>query len=252
MEGDDGVPRLLREYGSAMAPEPDRKAKTWAAIAAATGAAGAAASASAWQSASTKVLVASVSVALLGAGAAWVALGGAASVARESVRAPGAPVATSSTPTAEPSAPEPGPRDTTALAGGDATEETSESDAPPRAAARPARPRPRAARSSDPTPEPSSARAAETGSLLAELTLIREAQRAVVARDTAAALAALDQHAARYPAGSLVREREITRIRALCEARRTSEAERVAASIAENADPAVARALSRCAREDAP
>ncbi|HJL22106.1 MAG TPA: hypothetical protein RMH80_07725, partial [Polyangiaceae bacterium LLY-WYZ-15_(1-7)] len=90
--------------------------------------------------------------------------------------------------------------------------------APSPPAGRAERPRPaRAARSDSPAPEPAEA----SGPALAlELGLLRRARSALGAGRTDAALAALREHAERFPDGALAAERDGTRALALCEAGR--------------------------------
>ena len=76
-------------------------------------------------------------------------------------------------------------------------------------------------------PAPRSAGSASSGdadSLAEELALMREARSALSSGNPAGALALLDQHAARYPRGTLTQERLATRIFALCALGRTSQA----------------------------
>jgi hypothetical protein len=57
----------------------------------------------------------------------------------------------------------------------------------------------------------------ETSTLAAETALLRDADRALRAGDTATALARLDDHAARFPKGALAPERSAERLIVLCE-----------------------------------
>jgi hypothetical protein len=59
--------------------------------------------------------------------------------------------------------------------------------------------------------------AAPASTLAAETTLLRDADRALRAGDTATALARLDEHAARFPDGALAPERAGERLVVLCE-----------------------------------
>lgn len=54
--------------------------------------------------------------------------------------------------------------------------------------------------------------------------MLASATRALAARDATAALAHVDEHAARFPAGVLAEEREALRIEALLLANRTADA----------------------------
>lgn len=252
MEPDEQEVRdLLRAYGTKAQPPPDQKAKTWTAIAAATGLGGAAASASAWSSTWTKVGFTTIALAILGGGAAWLSAGRTTTVASS---APD--VATDTTaPLAEPTNSAPLEPEPAAVA---MVETIEASDiAPPRV--EPAATRPRGARTAQ-TPrevateaspiEPTATVAAsgdttsEASSLAAELALLREAQRALASHDSSAALAALDRHEAEFPRGALAHERDVARIAALCEDGRRRDAAHVAARAEQR--PAIARALSRC------
>jgi hypothetical protein len=70
------------------------------------------------------------------------------------------------------------------------------------------------------------AAAPSTSGLAAELALLREAQRALAARDLPRALELLDRHAQRYPQGSLVPERLAARAVTLCRMRRGEQGAR--------------------------
>ncbi|UJR81716.1 hypothetical protein [Sandaracinus amylolyticus] len=78
----------------------------------------------------------------------------------------------------------------------------------------------------DPRPRPraSAPPPAAPDALLAETALLRDAHRALRAHDATRALALLDDHAARFPQGTLREERLATRVLALCEAGRTDAA----------------------------
>jgi RNA polymerase sigma-70 factor (ECF subfamily) len=79
---------------------------------------------------------------------------------------------------------------------------------------------------------PSNARQPATESrpdaLREEVQLLRDAQAALRRQDAATALATLDDHARRFPRGQLAAERETTRIRALCAAKKPEDAAAVA------------------------
>jgi len=62
-----------------------------------------------------------------------------------------------------------------------------------------------------------------------EARLLREADRAMKARDWTGALRILDEHAARFPSGTLAPERAVQRVLALCGAGRVDQARREAA-----------------------
>jgi hypothetical protein len=81
--------------------------------------------------------------------------------------------------------------------------------APPPPVALPAAP----ARQLVPSPSASAA-----SSLEAEVALVREARRALNANDTARAMALLDEHAARFPNGTLVQDRDALQVFATCAA----------------------------------
>jgi outer membrane protein assembly factor BamD (BamD/ComL family) len=57
---------------------------------------------------------------------------------------------------------------------------------------------------------------------------LKAAEQALRAGDPGSALRALDEHARRYPNGSLAEERTVSRVLALCAAGRTDEARGVA------------------------
>lgn len=63
----------------------------------------------------------------------------------------------------------------------------------------------------------------------AELALVRPAQRALTADQPATALRLLEEHARRFPSGSLAKEREVSRVVALCRLGRVGEANRARA-----------------------
>lgn len=84
--------------------------------------------------------------------------------------------------------------------------------------------------------------------LLGEIRLLHEAQSALAAHDPTRALARLDEHAARYPHGSLRQESLAERVVALCQLGRTDEARSLAAPLLrENTrSPAVERVRASC------
>jgi hypothetical protein len=84
--------------------------------------------------------------------------------------------------------------------------------------------------------------------LLGEIRLLHEAQSALAAHDPSRALARLDEHAARYPHGSLRQESLAERVVALCQLGRTDEARSLAAPLLrENTrSPAVERVRASC------
>lgn len=84
----------------------------------------------------------------------------------------------------------------------------------------------------------------ETNGLAEEIALLQRARRALARGDAAAALSALDEHAARFPGGTLAPERAHARVSALCLAGRRAEAETEAERLGRT--PAVLRALARC------
>ncbi len=89
----------------------------------------------------------------------------------------------------------------------------------------------------------------ETGDgLLGEIRLLHEAQSALAAHDPTRALARLDEHAARYPRGTLRQESLAERVVALCQLGRTDEARALAAPLLrENTrSPAVERVRASC------
>lgn len=89
----------------------------------------------------------------------------------------------------------------------------------------------------------------ETGDgLLGEIRLLHEAQSALAAHDPTRALARLDEHAARYPHGTLRQESLAERIVALCQLGRANEARALAAPLLrENTrSPAIERVRASC------
>jgi hypothetical protein len=89
--------------------------------------------------------------------------------------------------------------------------------------------------------------AARTSTLAEETTLLRDADRALRAGDTATALARLDEHAARFPRGALAPERSAERLIVLCELG-TADPRAVSQFLAARADaPLAARVRRACA-----
>ncbi|HLV21444.1 MAG TPA: hypothetical protein VKZ49_11195 [Polyangiaceae bacterium] len=99
------------------------------------------------------------------------------------------------------------------------------------------------------TPLPDVAPAAPVTGIAAEVALLKRAQQQLAAGDARASLAALDEHARTFPAGTLTAERLAARVFALC-ALGDAEAARTAAreflSLAP-ASPLVPRVLASCA-----
>jgi hypothetical protein len=96
------------------------------------------------------------------------------------------------------------------------------------------------------------ARALEGETLSAELALLHDARQALAGGDAAAALQALDGHAARFPKAVLRQEALSARALALCATGRTAEAHRAAAQLARIAprSPHLIRLADSCALED--
>ncbi len=69
----------------------------------------------------------------------------------------------------------------------------------------------------------------EQDPLQAELALMSKARSALKAEDQARAVELLDEHATRFPKGTFARERDLSRIRALCELGKASRARKIAA-----------------------
>jgi hypothetical protein len=89
---------------------------------------------------------------------------------------------------------------------------------------------------SSPVPDPAGASPviarhgpAAAAEVEAEVQILRDAHAALQAGDPAGALALLDVHARRFPAGALAEEREATRPAALCVLGRTADARQAAA-----------------------
>lgn len=96
--------------------------------------------------------------------------------------------------------------------------------------------------------------AAATGaaSLAEETRLLEAAQRELAKNQGGAALAMLDEHAARFPSGALSEERSAARILALCGVGRTGEARSAAKAFiaASPSSPLVPRLESSCASSE--
>lgn len=92
----------------------------------------------------------------------------------------------------------------------DARPESAEKPAPEVGSAAPARPSRAPTTRSIHVPK-------DMPSLDAELALLRAAREALARHDAAAALASLEQHARRFPAGHLIEERMLLRVQAQCE-----------------------------------
>jgi hypothetical protein len=86
-------------------------------------------------------------------------------------------------------------------------------------------------------------------SLAEETRLLEAAQRELARNQGGAALALLDEHAAKFPRGALSEERAAARILALCHLGRTGEARRAAEAFVSAApqSPLVPRLESSCA-----
>lgn len=114
------------------------------------------------------------------------------------------------------------------------------SSEPPAVAVTTAEPTRRASRPSAPPPE---------GSLAEETTLLRAAKTALAEGRAEAALTPLQEHARRFPQGQLADARHRTRIRALCDLGRVSQARGEARQLARTrpGDPLAQQALSICA-----
>jgi hypothetical protein len=100
-----------------------------------------------------------------------------------------------------------------------------------------------------PPPRPQrSATPAWTSTLPAEADLLRSADESFRAGSPALALAALDEHAARFPSGALVQEREAERVVVLCALGRTQDARTAAGAFLRSwpRSPLAARVRSSC------
>lgn len=198
----DDVRSLLRDARAVPPMSADDRAAILAALAAPSGSGGGSPGASA---ASSKPLLAGLAVAVLGGAAVAIVLATRTSAPAVETRPP--PVATTpaTAVTTEPVAPSAPPA-------------APEASAAPEMSALPNRapPRPSVA----PRAVPS---AAPEDTLGAESALVAKA-RANVDRDPAAALAALDEHARRFPNGELAPERDFLAIKALKREGRVDEA----------------------------
>ncbi len=118
--------------------------------------------------------------------------------------------------------------------------------APPVSAAPSATVAPSAPTAAPPSAEPTSSAASSTAAdpLASENELIARAQRALASGQAGQALAALDEHARRFPSGMLAPEREAARALALCAAGRTSEGRAAAAPfVKDDADSPIAKRI---------
>lgn len=107
-----------------------------------------------------------------------------------------------------------------------------------------------------PSPEPAAVSAAALQPAPVEppgeLSLIRKAMTSLRDRDAVRALSLLDEHAARYPAGSFGTERRGLRVVALCAAGKLAEGQREQAAFLKSAggSPIAARVRGACAERD--
>jgi hypothetical protein len=87
-----------------------------------------------------------------------------------------------------------------------------------------------------------------TSTLPAEAELLRRADESLRAGSAVLALAALDEHAARFPSGALVQEREAERVVVLCALGRTQDARTAAGAFLRSwpRSPLAARVRSSC------
>lgn len=241
MDAEEQTRQLLRAYGERLAPSPEKRDRAWAAITAAAAAAPAVASAPAAGNLALKAALGVGALITIGL-ASWSWSRTSDGVADERpTRAAPAPAAVAapteeeevsirdeaeatSSPTATGS-----PR-VSELSAHARTVGPSEGAAPTEATAQPSSVAP-----VDPRP---------SGTLAEELALMDRARQAIARDDAAAALAALDDHTSRFPTGTLVRERDVLRVTALCVAGRDDEA--IAVATAAGPRPAITRALSRC------
>lgn len=244
MDADERTQQLLRAYGERSAPSPQKRDRAWAAIAAAVAATPAIASA---PPAGNLVLKTALGVgAVLTIGLASWSWGRTSDGTADERTAHSTHTAPASGAVAAPTTPE---------------EEVSapdEGEAAPSPTAIPARETEPSmeAHAVEPSEElaPSEATTAPavvvpidpptSGTLAEELALMDRARQAIARNDAAEALRALDDHATRFPQGTLIRERDVLRVTALCVAGREDEAIEVAAAAGPR--PAITRALSRC------
>lgn len=239
MDADERTRQLLRAYGERSAPSPEKRDRAWAAIAAAAAGAPAIPSAPAAGNLVLKTALGIGVVITIGL-ASW-------SWNRTSDRVTGERPASSTEP-----APESG-----AVASRTALEEEVSAREEPEVVPSPAptelvrvsEPSARAATPSEgrapaEVEEPAASSPPLAGTLAEELALMDRARQSIARGDHAAALQALDEHDTRFPAGTLVRERDVLRVTALCAAGRDDEA--IAVAAAAGPRPAITRALSRC------
>lgn len=193
--------------------------------AAGLGAAGAATKTAAAMTLTTKVLLSIALVGAIGVGGAAIGIASRshAPAATASGTAPG--VATSAG-LASPPLPVAAP-----LSSEPATAPEPEPSASSAAPTLPTPPAPRVGRAGalGTTRAPSDAPATPAEALAEETRLLREANAATRAGDTARARALLDEHARRFPRGVLAEERDAERVLSLCAAGRTDEARAAAA-----------------------
>lgn len=248
MDADEETRSLLRTYGEANTPSPQARERAWASLAAATaaptgpGAPPAPTSALGWKL--------GIALGALAVGGVALVLGLRGGAAPSSDSAPAASASTSAAsgppPTAptvsslvqrqeEPPVAEP-PGERVEAPSGEASPSSPRTIAAPRA-------RERAEASADGDAP------AEPATLGEELRLLRLARSSLSAGDSDAALRALQDHEARFPAGVLAAERDVTRVLVLCETGRRAEARALASG---RGAPAMARALTRCESEPQP
>lgn len=100
-----------------------------------------------------------------------------------------------------------------------------------------------------PTRVGASAQPSDVDSLAEELALMREVRTALSSGNASRALTLLDEHARRFPRGTLGQERQATRVLALCAAGRVGEARAEAARFEKAAprSPLLPRIRSSCA-----
>jgi outer membrane protein assembly factor BamD (BamD/ComL family) len=89
-------------------------------------------------------------------------------------------------------------------------------------------------------------------SLAEETRLLQAAQRELARKRTSAALALLDEHAAKFPRGALAEERTAARVLALCDLGRVAEARSSAEAFARASprSPLIPRLRGSCALSD--
>lgn len=246
MDAEEQTQQLLRAYGERSAPSTEQRDRAWAAIAAAATAAPPTNGVPATGNLALKSMLGIGVVALVGI-AAW--SWHHTPDAPRSTESPTLPPETAAAVAAAP--PETTLEEEASAAEPAAMEPVSSSPDAPTISARVAASRGASPVTADGDPaglgvapvDPP----APPGTLAEELALMDDARAALARGDVPATLLALDQHAARFPSGTLAREREVVRVTALCVAGREDEA--VAAATAAGPRPAIVRALSRC---DAP